>query len=73
MFPLLPSSERVVPIDGIICTSMGTHVMCTISVAVLHCCPWGLHMASVDCYVRREMAPDKLTTCFVFAVASDNV
>jgi hypothetical protein len=51
----------------------GTHVMCTISFAVLCWCPWGLHMASADCYVGREMAPDKLTTCFVFAVASDNL
>jgi hypothetical protein len=51
----------------------GTHVMCTISVAVLHCCPWRLHMASTDCYVGQEMAPEKLTTCFVFAVASDNL
>jgi hypothetical protein len=51
----------------------GTHMMCTISVAILCCCPWGLHMASADCYLGWELAPDKLTTCFVFAVASDNL
>jgi hypothetical protein len=30
-------------------------------------------MALADCYVGQEMAPDKLTTCFVFAVVSDNL
>ncbi len=74
MFPSLPPPEQVVPMDGVLSEHhMVVHAMYTTLVAVLRCCLSGPRTASADCCVGRETAPDKLTTCFVFAVMSDHL